>query len=72
MTTNVGGLSEYVDDGVTGILVDSNNPKQLSEVLYDNLKNNCFEQFSKNIEQYKEKFSWEYFIQGIDEIILDL
>ena len=72
VTTNVGGLSEYVDDGVTGILVDSNNPKQLSEVLYDNLKNNCFEQFSKNIEQYKEKFSWEYFIQGIDEIILDL
>ena len=72
ITTDVGGLSEYVDDGVTGVLVDSNNPKQLSEVLYNNLKNDYFGEFSENIEQYKKQFSWEYFIQGIDEIIMNL
>ena len=72
VTTDVGGLSEYVDQGNTGILVESKNPKQLSEVLHYNLTNNYFDQFSKNIEQYKKKFSWEYFIEGIDEIISKL
>ena len=34
ITTNVGGLGEYIDDGSTGFLIDSSNPQQLSEVLY--------------------------------------
>ena len=72
VTTDVGGLSEYIDDGNTGVLVESKNPIQLSEVLYDNLVNDCFNQFSKNIEDYKKKFSWEYFIEGIDEIISEI
>ena len=72
VTTDVGGLSEYVDDGSTGILVEANNPEKLSEALDYNLKNNYFEEFSKNIKEYKKKFSWEYFIQGIEEISADL
>ena len=48
VTTDVGGLSEYIDNGNTGVLVESKNPIQLSEVLYDNLVNDCFNQFSKN------------------------
>ena len=72
VTTDVGGLSEYIDDGNTGVLVESKNPIQLSEVLYDNLVNDCFNQFSKNIEDYKKKFSWEYFIEGIDEIMSEI
>ena len=72
VTTNVGGLSEYIDDGATGILLESNNPLKLSEVLYENFKNNNFGIFSNNIKKYKKKFSWEYFIKGIDEIITKL
>ena len=72
ITTTVGGLSEYIDDGSTGILIDPNNPAKLSEVLYKSFKNNRFEYFSNNIKKYKKKFSWEYFIKGIDEIIADL
>ena len=72
VTTDVGGLSEYIDDGSTGILIEANNPEKLSEILYTNLHNNYFEQFSDNIKEYKNKFSWEYFIQGIEKIVVDL
>ena len=53
VTTDVGGLAEYVDNGSSGILVKSNSPGELSDVLYKNLNNNCFNQFSNNIKQYK-------------------
>ena len=68
----MGGLSEYIDNGSTGILVESNNPVKLSEILYDNFQDNHFQKISDNIKDYKKKFSWEYFIQGIDEIITQL
>ena len=72
VTTDVGGLSEYIEEGSTGLLVKSNNPLKLSETLYDNLENDNFNQFSINIKEYKKKFSWEYFIKGIEEIIDEL
>ena len=72
VTTNVGGLSEYIDDSSTGILIESNNPIKLSEVLYNNLNNNYFEQFPDNIKEYKKKFSWEYFINGIYELVKNI
>ena len=72
ITTDVGGLSEYIDDGKTGFLVRSNNPSELSEVLYKNIENNHFNELSDNIKEYKKKFSWEYFIDGINEISKDL
>ena len=37
-----------------------------------NLKNNYFDNFSNNIKDYKKNFSWEYFIDGIDELINNL
>jgi len=72
VTTDVGGLSEYVNNGSTGILIEANNPENLSQVLDYNLKNDCFEEFSENIKEYKKKFSWDYFIEGIHEIIADI
>tara|TARA_B100001250_G_scaffold398728_1_gene407309 strand:+ start:166 stop:1299 length:1134 start_codon:yes stop_codon:yes gene_type:complete len=72
ITTNVGGLGEYINDGLTGFLIDSNNPKQLAEVLYDSFNNNCFENLSINIKDYKRQFSWDHFINGIDDVIVDL
>ncbi len=72
VTTDVGGLAEYIDDGSTGILVEPNNPDELSEVLYKNLSNNSFHKLSANIKEYKKKFSWEYFIKGIEELSADL
>ena len=72
VTTNVGGLSEYIEDNLTGILIESDNPIKLSEVLYDNFSNNYFERFSDNIKEYKKKFSWDYFVDGIHELIKDI
>jgi len=69
ITTDVGGLSEYIDDGFSGILVEPNSPLKLSEVLYDNFQNDYFKTLSSNIKEYKKNFSWEYFIDGIYEII---
>ena len=69
VTTDVGGLSEYIQDGFSGFLFESNNPLQLSEILYDNFQNNHLKKISDNIKDYKKQFSWEYFVEGIDEIM---
>ena len=68
VTTDVGGLSEYIENNSTGILIESDNPIKLSEILYDNLSNNSFQKLSNNIKEYKKKFSWDYFISGIHEL----
>ncbi len=72
VTTDVGGLSEYISDGFTGILLEPNNPFKLSEILYENFKTRNFDNFSDNIKEYKKKFSWEYFIDGIHELIKNI
>ena len=56
----------------TNLLFKSNNSLKLSEILYDNFQGNHFQKISDNIKDYKKKFSWEYFIQGIDEIMTQL
>ena len=48
VTTDVGGLSEYIENNSTGILIESDNPIKLSEILYDNLSNNSFQKLSND------------------------
>ena len=72
LTTDVGGLSEYIEDGYSGILTKPNNPLELSKILQEIFENQKLDSLSDNIKEYKKKFSWEYFIDGIDELTKNL
>ena len=68
IVTNVGGLSEYVDEGKSGYIVDSNNIHDLEQKIVSFFNSDDSDEMPKYIESNKEKFSWESHIQGILEL----
>ena len=68
IVTNVGGLPEIVDEGKSGFTISPENPEELAVVLAENLDNSTFFGMSKYITTFKEKFSWEYFVDGIETV----
>jgi glycosyltransferase involved in cell wall biosynthesis len=68
IVTNVGGLSEYVDEGKSGYIVDSDNINQLDKKIVHFFSSNDLNDMPKYIQSNKHKFSWEYHIQGLLEL----
>ncbi|CUS80113.1 Glycosyltransferase involved in cell wall bisynthesis [Candidatus Kryptonium thompsonii] len=67
IATNVGGLPEVVIDGETGFVVEPSSEK-LAEAIIKFFEWDLAETFSKNIENVKEKFSWEHLVQILEEL----
>ncbi len=59
IATNVGNLSEVVEDGVNGRMVESENSQDLAKVILESLNPDTLEMLSRNAARTKEKFSWE-------------
>jgi glycosyltransferase involved in cell wall biosynthesis len=68
IVTNVGGLPEIVDEGKSGFIINPENPRCLAEVLSQNLGTSTLDEMSAYIQDFKHKFSWEYFVKGIESI----
>jgi len=68
IVTDVGGLTEIVEEGKSGFVIKPENPRCLAEVLSQNLGTSNFDEMSNFIRNYKNKFSWEYFVKGIESI----
>ena len=68
IVTNVGGLPEIVDEGKSGFTISPENPEELVAVLAENIGNSTFSDMSKYITSFKEKFSWEHFVDGIETV----
>ncbi len=67
ISTKVGGLAEVVEHGKTGYLVEKENPNALADAVYKFYEENKEKEFSENIEQELEKYSWVKFAEGIFE-----
>ena len=70
VVTDVGGLPEYVEKGVSGEVVGVNNPYELATCLANGLLNNDFGKMSNNMNLVKSKFTWKNFIDGIESLYL--
>jgi glycosyltransferase involved in cell wall biosynthesis len=57
-----------VEEGKSGFVIKPENPRCLAEVLSQNLGTSNFDEMSNFIRNYKNKFSWEYFVKGIESI----
>jgi glycosyltransferase involved in cell wall biosynthesis len=67
VTTNVGGLSEMVPDGVTGFVVEP-EVKAIAQAVARFYDENREAEFVENIKKEKLKFSWERMLEAIDEV----
>ena len=68
IVTKVGGLPEIVDEGQSGFTIEPENPKELANMLEKNLKAGTFLEMATYIKKFKQKFSWEYFVNGIESV----
>jgi len=66
--TNVGGLEEFVKDGVVGYVVNP-EPFEIAEAIYKYFEGGKEEEFSKNVEKEKLQFSWSNMIKTIDLLL---
>ena len=66
IVTKVGGLPEIVDEGQSGFTIEPENPTELANILEKNLKAGTFLEMATYIKKFKQKFSWEYFVNGIE------
>lgn len=68
LVTEVGGLPEIVPHGEAGYVVKP-DPAAVAEALKDFFQNDREKLYSENVERLKEKFSWPYFVKGIEELV---
>jgi glycosyltransferase involved in cell wall biosynthesis len=68
IVTKVGGLPEIVDEGQSGFTIEPENPTELANMLEKHLKNGTFFEMENYIKTFKQKFSWEYFVNGIESV----
>ena len=44
------------------------NPSKLASVLSENIGTPIFSEMANFIQNYKQKFSWNYFVEGIEKV----
>jgi len=69
ISTNVGGLSEVIENGKTGYLVEKENPKQLTDAILKYFNENKEAEFVNNIKNEAAKYSWSEFVNGMMELV---
>ncbi len=65
LVTNVKKLSDIVPDGVVGYVVEP-EAKKIADSIVDFYENNRREEFEKNVDKEKEKFSWTNLTKTIE------
>lgn len=65
IATDVGGLTEMVEDKVTGLILRSQEPQALASLIRKYFEENLRENFSRNIAQRRQSFSWAGFAEAI-------
>ena len=68
LVTDVGGLAEIVPNNKVGY-VTSQSPTEIADVIIDFYINNKEKEFSNNASLEKKRFSWKFFVEGIDELM---
>ncbi|MFT4902644.1 MAG: D-inositol-3-phosphate glycosyltransferase [Thalassomonas sp.] len=68
LVTNVGGLAEIVPNNKVGY-VTSGNPKAIADAIVDFYTNNKEEEFTVNTSIEKKRFSWESFVDGVEQLM---
>ena len=68
IATDVGGLSEVVKDGITGMIVPSNDPAALAQALQRYYTEGLEQQFVPHVREEKKKYTWENLTEAIEHL----
>ena len=68
ITTNVGGLAEAVEDGLTGLVIPPEKPQVLAEAIMHYFDHNLENVFSENIVKRSGRFAWQSLINEIETL----
>jgi glycosyltransferase involved in cell wall biosynthesis len=69
IAADVGGLSEVIENGKTGFIVEKENPKALAEAIKKFYIENREKEFVENIALEVKKYSWENFVNGLSDLV---
>ena len=61
-------MPEIIEDGNTGYIVPPKSPKDLAKAIIRFFEERKSEEFSRNIEIVKYKFSWDKIVDCIEEL----
>jgi glycosyltransferase involved in cell wall biosynthesis len=67
IVTNVGGLPEMVENGISGYVVNT-NPAEIADAIENYFVLNKEIEFTENVKVEKKKFDWEYMILSINNL----
>lgn len=65
ITTDVGGLSEVVEDGKTGLIVPPEDPEALAAAINRFFREELGPDFSENIARGEDRFEWERLVDAL-------
>jgi glycosyltransferase involved in cell wall biosynthesis len=63
-------LGEVIGEGKTGFLVPPESPDAIADAVVGFFEQGRDEEFARNIEAEKMNYSWERFIERVEEAIL--
>ena len=69
ISSDVGGLPEIVDNGVTGYVVPSEQSKALADAILKYYAKNDEKKFSQNIQRKKGEYSWGKLAAAVESFI---
>ena len=65
VASEVGSLSEIVENGVNGVLIPPEHPEALADALVRSLDERTLQNLTAGADQAKERFSWERMVEAI-------
>lgn len=71
IVTNVGGLPDVVEDGVTGYVVEPKNEKTLAKRISDYYMPNVADCMKKSVKECAYRFDWDRIVEKIEELRSD-
>lgn len=69
VASDVGGLSEVVQEGRTGYLVPSGNPDVLARRIVQYFREGKRAEFEANIEHFREQLNWGQVVKTLVEVV---
>lgn len=66
LATQVGGLGEYVRDGINGIMVPPESPEAIAEGIIRFFTSDMYPCLSQGVAEFKQRYSW----QALAELVL--
>lgn len=68
ITTDVGGLSEAVEDGTTGYVVPPELPSALAGAVVEFYQKKREREFVRNVKRVRKNFSWDAMVEAVEEL----